>query len=201
MNILEKLHGRLVASRRIERLARHLIARLPQNARVLDVGCGDGYLASHILTLRADLQIEGIDVLARQRAAIPVGIYDGSSIPFEDDSFDVVLLVDVVHHAVDPHRLLREACRVASDKIVLKDHLADALFADQTLRVMDWVGNSHQGVNLPYNYWTEAKWVEIFAQLNMSITWAERRLGLYPWPAGLLFDRSLHFVADVSRCR
>ena len=201
MSILEQLHNHLVASRRIERLAQHLIARLPQNARVLDVGCGDGYLASQMLTLRKDVQIEGIDVLARKRAAIPVGLYDGSSIPFEDDSYDVVMLVDVVHHAVDPHGLLQEACRVASDKLVLKDHLADALFADQTLRVMDWFGNSHQGVNLPYNYWTEAEWFESFAQLGMSITWEERRLGLYPWPASLLFDRSLHFVADVSRSR
>jgi SAM-dependent methyltransferase len=198
LNVLEKLHEQLVARRRIERLAQHLSARLPQNARVLDVGCGDGYLASRILSLRADLHLEGIDVLARKRAAIPVGLYDGSTIPVESGSYNVVMLVDVVHHAVDPHRLLQEAARVASDKLVVKDHFADAIWAHSTLRLMDWFGNSHQGVNLPYNYWTEAQWRESLAQIGLSIEWRARRLGLYPWPASLLFDRSLHFVADVA---
>ena len=67
-----------------------------------------------------------------------------------DASFDVVMFVDVLHHTDDPLLLLQEAQRVG--KIILvKDHFRKGFLAGPTLRFMDWVGNAHHGVVLPYN--------------------------------------------------
>ena len=101
-------------------------------------------------------------------------------------SVDVVMFADVLHHTSDPEVLLREAQRVARQAVVLKDHTRDGLLAYTTLRFMDWVGNAHHGVVLPYNYWPEARWKTAFASLGLKIQKWQSKIPLYPWPASLV---------------
>jgi SAM-dependent methyltransferase len=126
---------------------------------------------------------------------MPVKTFDGKSIPYGDGSFDVVMFVDVIHHADQPMMLLREAARVARQAIVIKDHLAEGSLAQLTLRLMDWVGNARHGVALPYDYWSLAKWHRVFGKLGLRINSWESNLKLYPLPADLILGRSLHFIA------
>lgn len=111
---------------------------------------------------------------------------------------DVVLFVDVLHHTDDPAVLLREAARVAKRAVILKDHARDAFLSGPTLRFMDWVGNAHHGVALPYNYWSSSQWQKAFRDIGLKSEHWQAKLGLYPFPASLFFDRSLHFVARLS---
>jgi len=67
-----------------------------------------------------------------------VETFDGKSIPYGDGSFDVVMFVDVIHHADQPMTLLREAARVARQAILIKDHLVEGTLAYLTLQLMDW---------------------------------------------------------------
>ncbi len=103
-----------------------------------------------------------------------------------------------MHHTDDPMILLREAKRVARKVILLKDHTLGGPLAYSTLRFMDWVGNAHHGVALPYNYWSEARWRDAFATLHLTVQQWRPRLGLYPFPASLLFERHLHFIAQLG---
>ncbi len=197
MNLLGRLHDRHVFGRRVRVLSERLANLIPEHARVLDVGCGDGSISHRIQETRQDVYIEGLEVMLRQEVAIPVTEFDGHRIPFDSKSFDVVMLVDVLHHTEDPTGLLGEAQRVATGGILLKDHTRTGFLAGLTLRVMDWVGNAPHGVVLPYNYWTEGQWREAFAGMHLQVdTWISE-VGLYPWPASMLFDRSLHFVARL----
>lgn len=197
-NWLAQAHGELVFSRRVQVLSRALADLMPHDARVLDVGCGDGSIAALIQQHRPDLTITGIDVLVRPHTRIPVTAFDGTTIPFSDDQFDAVMFVDVLHHTQDPLVLLREAARVARKAIVLKDHTRDGWLSGPTLRLMDWVGNAPHGVVLPYNYWPEQQWRAAFAELRLQPSAWRQQLGLYPWPASLLFERTLHFVARLD---
>jgi SAM-dependent methyltransferase len=80
-------------------------AELPgmDKPRLLDVGCGHGYL--HPDLRRFGYDVVGVDVateiLPLARAANPdvayLG-YDGTTLPFDDDSFDVAIAVCVMHH-------------------------------------------------------------------------------------------------------
>lgn len=199
MGLIEAVHSGYVTGRRVRRLGEHLARVLPREARVLDVGCGDGSVARLILERRPDVAIEGIDVMVRPTTAIPVGPFDGRSIPHPDRSFDAVMFVDVLHHTDDPLVLLREAVRVARTAVVIKDHAADGLLARPTLRFMDRVGNCRHRVVLPYNYLTVRQWREAFDSLGLVATNWNDRLGLYPFPADLVFERKLHFLATLER--
>jgi SAM-dependent methyltransferase len=162
------------------------------------VGCGDGRIDRLIAQQRPDVCIEGIDVLVRPGAQIPVRPFDGATIPYPDASFDATMLVDVLHHTAAPLRLLREAVRVSKITLI-KDHLRQGFLAGATLRFMDWVGNAHHGVALPYNYWTRKQWAAAFDELGLKASEINESLGLYPVPASWLFDRGLHFVGRLER--
>jgi SAM-dependent methyltransferase len=198
MNLIERIHGEVTYNRRVNVLCSHLSELIPAHARVLDVGCGDGLLASLIMQRRPDIQIEGVDILVRPRTHIPVQSFDGKAFPYRDASFDAVMFNDVLHHTDDPVVLLSEARRVSRQSIVLKDHTRDGWLAGPTLRFMDWVGNARHGVVLPYNFWPERQWLAAFDQLKLSRAVWKQDLGLYPTPANLFFDRSLHFVARLD---
>jgi SAM-dependent methyltransferase len=191
-------HDRFVHSRRVRVLADLFSGLIPEDASVLDVGCGDGLLASAISGRRPDVTIRGVDVLAREQTRIPVEMFDGTTIPLEDASVGAVMFADVLHHVEDPMPLLREARRVARTAVVIKDHLLEGFLAGPTLRFMDRAGNARHGVSLPYNYWPRRRWRDAFDGLGLEVeTWRED-LGLYPAPADRVFGRSLHFIARLG---
>ena len=193
------IHTKFVFPRRKRVLVSHLASLMPPSAAVLDVGCGDGSLAAGLVVERPDITIRGVEVLMRQETAIPVTIYDGERIPFDDASADVVMFVDVLHHTDDPMVLLNEANRVSRRWILIKDHFRNGFLADETLRFMDRVGNSRFGVALPYNYWSSQQWDDGFARLGLTKTKQILRLGLYPFWADWLFGRGLHFVLLLEK--
>jgi SAM-dependent methyltransferase len=199
MTLVGKLHTKMVFGRRVRVLSGMLAERVPAGARSLvDIGCGDGQIAHLVAEKHPQLQITGVDVLVRPKTWIPVQPFDGTTLPLADQSVDAAMFVDVLHHTSDPQVLLREAKRVARQAILIKDHCKDGFLSGPTLRFMDWVGNAHHGVVLPYNYWPEARWRAAFAELGLAIDSWTQQVPLYPWPASWLFQRRLHFVARLS---
>lgn len=191
------LHEMLVFGRRVNILASRLAGLIPPHATVLDVGCGDGTIDYLIGRQLPAVSIEGIDVLSRPSAKIPVRKFDGMRIPYGDASFDVVMFVDVLHHTNDPVLLLQEAKRVGRS-VVIKDHFRQGLAAEATLRFMDWVGNAHHDVALAYNYWSPAQWASAFDRVGLKAVEMVHLLGLYPEPASWIFDRRLHFIGRLE---
>lgn len=88
------------------------IARvIPRGSHVLDVGCGNGFIAHHLSAMMGTSVI-GIDVADSTEAPINYRKYDGREFPIADSTFDAVVLAYVLHHAQDMHAMLNEIKRV-----------------------------------------------------------------------------------------
>jgi len=199
MTLAEIVHGTAVHPRRVRVLAAHAARLIPRDASVLDVGTGDGLIAAAIAERRPDLRVTGVDVMVREDAAIPVAAFDGLTLPLDGGSVDVVMFIDVLHHADNPLALLREGARVARSCVVIKDHLCDGRLARAILTFMDDVGNKRYGVALPHNYWSSREWSAAIEQLELQrAVWEVGGLGIYPWPVSLVFGGTLHVVARLG---
>jgi SAM-dependent methyltransferase len=98
----------------------------------LDVGCGTGSLTARLGEAGYDMTgidpSEGmLDVLRRRTPAVQAVQGSATSLPFADNSFDLVLSVAVMHHIANPDDVLRtlaEMVRVTrpSRRILVWDH-------------------------------------------------------------------------------
>jgi ubiquinone/menaquinone biosynthesis C-methylase UbiE len=91
------------------------IARvIPRDAEVLDVGCGNGFIAHH-LSAMLGRGVVGIDLGSTTEAPIDFRQYDGARFPAPDKSFSAVTFCYVLHHAQDIPLMLSEMRRVLRD--------------------------------------------------------------------------------------
>ena len=94
------------------------IARLvPQGARVLDLGCGDGALLAHLQQHKGctgyGVELDDANVHAcvqRGVNVIQLNLDEGLSL-FADQSFDVVLQIDTLQHLRNAEVMLRETAQ------------------------------------------------------------------------------------------
>jgi SAM-dependent methyltransferase len=197
--LLKAAHHNLVFSRRVRVLAESLAAHIPPTACVLDIGCGDGTISSLIATHLPGIQIRGIEIAPRTTCLIECISSDGMHIPLRDQSMDLCMFVDVLHHTNDIRSLLEEATRVSRRFVLLKDHLSGNRLDFLTLKFMDWVGNRPHGVMLSYNYQSRAAWDRFFASSGLQpVIWVDR-IPLYPFPFDRIFGRRLHFIALLEK--
>ncbi len=86
--------------------------------RVLDVGCGAGFLSNYLAS--AKMQVTGVDLsessldVARQMDLTRSATYlvaDAYKLPFADASFDVITSTDFLEHVSEPQIVLSEISR------------------------------------------------------------------------------------------
>lgn len=199
-NIAVKAHRKIVMGRRVRQISSHISELMPKEVlSVLDVGAGTGEMAQAISSFRPELIFSGVDVYIRPKTFIPVVKYDGDRLPFDDDSFDAVITVDVLHHCDDPVAVLKECARVSKRFVIIKDHVSDSVYDEKILAFMDWVGNSAHGVVLPYNYLSTSDWASAFDKAGLKSMHNAKQLNLYPMPLDMVFGGSLHCLHLLSK--
>ena len=131
------------------------IARLvPEGARVLDLGCGDGAMLDYLQRERGcsgyGIEIADANVLACVRRGVNViqlNLDEGLAM-FGDNSFDVVLQIDTLQHLRNAEVMLRETARVGKSGIV-----AFPNFAHWPNRVSVLRGRMPVTRRLPYQWY------------------------------------------------
>ncbi len=85
-----------------EEMARHY--SLPSDARILDVGCGKGYLLYEFTQVLPNSRVAGIDISqyavenSKEEVRPFLQVGNAACLPFDDGSFDLVVSVTTLHN-------------------------------------------------------------------------------------------------------
>ena len=99
-----------------EKALQKIIVELPPGARVLDVGCGPASFMRFSGAYRSDLSHFGCDIV--EPADIPedyafkIADLREPPLPYDDDSFDLIMISHVIEHLLNPIEVLGECLRV-----------------------------------------------------------------------------------------
>jgi SAM-dependent methyltransferase len=121
--------------------------RLPARARILDAGCGSG---RNMVELTRHGTVTGVELsdtsasLARARDAGQVISGSVLEMPFDSDSFDCAVCLDVIEHLADDLAALRELRRVVVP--------GGALLV--TVPAYQWLWSGHDEVNHHHRRYT-----------------------------------------------
>ena len=97
---------------------------LPKNVRVLDVGCGDGSLMSHLIKEK-NIEARGLEL---KKENVTKCIYKGLPViegnaetelnQFPNQSFDYVILSQTLQAFYNPERVLKDLLRIGKSVII-----------------------------------------------------------------------------------
>jgi len=101
--------------------AERLVAAIdPDAASFLDVGCGNGWLATRVAAARPALSVVGCDVRTPPAAArVAFACAEVERLPFRDGAFDVVACSHTLEHVADLGAAWRELRRVARRRLLV----------------------------------------------------------------------------------
>ncbi len=141
----------------LKRRARKIILglELKDGDKILEVGCGNGYYLSLLNRLGLKFNLTGIDKdkLALKDAVKFIGdkkvkiiLADGSKIPFPNNSFDKIVMSEVIEHVDNEKAVLKEVNRVLKKDGILSMttcNLRHPFFWDPVNFILQRLFNTH----------------------------------------------------------
>lgn len=120
---------------------RELCSDLPHST-ILEIGAGDGAILKRLASLGFGQKLFALEIVPSAVSKInqmdiatlsECKLYDGYNIPYEDNSFDLVILSHVLEHAEYPRKLVYEAMRVAKN-VFIEVPLEDTIKLSQNFK-------------------------------------------------------------------
>lgn len=195
-SIMSAMH-RPIYNARLRELVRCISPHLQPHDRILDVGCGVGTLAKALTDAPNNPQglvAEGLERVVRGGEPIKVHAYEGGTMPFEDNTYDVVIVADVLHHEPKPDELVAECVRVSRRLLIIKDHQIQGVAAQKRISFMDWAANAPYGVPCLYRYNTPSGWTDILIKHHLDPVERFDTMKLYPPLVNTVFGGRLQFM-------
>lgn len=114
----------------------HRVRDWVKEKKVLDVGAGDGLITSLLGAKGIEFEPEGVRLAQEKGVDVIQG--DAYKLPFEDNSFEAVTMIDVLEHLKHPQKALKEARRVAPILYVQTPSLHDDGKIHTRYHVQEW---------------------------------------------------------------
>ena len=146
--------------------------------KVLDLGCGSGYLTFPIAKENPETTIVGLDIVVKTLehnateakkhsfCNLKFKSYDGSIFPFGDETFDLVITRYAFHHFPDIKQSMKEVARVLKPKgrLFISDPRPNecdiSRFVDEYMQLKK---DGH------IKFYTKDEWIEICGKCGLSV--------------------------------
>ncbi len=160
------------------------------NQRVLDIGCGAGNMAHHLAHYG---QVTGVDSnsrpleVARQRG---LQVQEGSAddLPFDDGTFDLVTLLDVVEHVPNEHGVFSECYRVLRRPDPLAGKPGGKLMV--TVPALMWLWSNNDVINAHQRRYTRGELNQKLAHHGFRVLQSSyNNFFVFPLAAGMILAR------------
>ena len=172
--LIDRFHARLVEQ-----------VRAVSPSRILEVGCGEGYVLGAILSAGIDARCTGIDRsgtaidVARRRlgASADLHVGDARSLPatLADPAPDLVMMIEVLEHLDDPSAMLDTLAEITDEHVLLsvpREPLFRSMNLGRLKNVRD-LGNDPEHVQ----HWSTRSFVE-FVERRFEIVSVQQPI---PW--------------------
>jgi len=172
---------------------------------VLDICCGSGMISEYYAKKGA--KVSGIDLSpeAVERASIRSKKYnfqaefiiaDSTSLPFPDNSFDIVSVHDGLHHLDTPKKAVKEMARLAKKAVVMIEP-AKALITGAS--VLLGISKEYEGTDFVYRF-RKGELVSWLKEARIKKVITRRYIMYYPHKPGRFFrifdNRILFYIAQ-----
>ena len=95
--------------------------KLTNKSKLLDVGCGKGFLLKEIIEILPEIEIHGYDISkyaienSKEDVRKYLSVANATNLPFPDNSFDVVISINTIHNLDEENcgKALKEISRVS----------------------------------------------------------------------------------------
>ncbi|MGI9074200.1 MAG: class I SAM-dependent methyltransferase [Bryobacteraceae bacterium] len=88
-------------------------ARIPRNAKILEIGAGpENKTSAHLASIGTTVGVDISGEIQLNRSVSSAVVYDGQRLPFDDASFDCCVSNYVIEHIKNPESHFREVARV-----------------------------------------------------------------------------------------
>ena len=168
----------------IERFYTTLLSEIKnlKPSSILDVGCGEGFTLERLQDAGIGKKLEGVDYLD---TAIQIGrkqfpqftLRQGNiyALPYQDNSFDLLICSEVLEHLEHPDEALKELFRVTKKYVVFSVPNEPWFMASNFLRGKNWsrMGNDIEHIN----HWTSFSFAR-FVQKEFKVRMLRKP---FPW--------------------
>jgi len=146
--------------------------------KVLDIGCGNGIITKE-LKKHFDCKITGTDIVNYLKVSIPFEIMKNENkIPFEDNTFNIALLNDVLHHTKYQEEMIKEATRVADSVLIFE------VSPSLKVKIADYLINKIHNAKMktPFNFRNLNDWKLLFEKLGIKCKYIRIRKASLTYP-------------------
>lgn len=119
LGILFNTFGSFIYPTSVRRALCTLLKSIPSRSKILDIGAGTGILCQFGYECREDLAFVAVDpaegMMKYANAYVQTHKASVEALPFENNSFDVAMMGESLHHFEDVDEALKETRRVLKD--------------------------------------------------------------------------------------
>lgn len=180
-------------------VGRRIAPFLGRGETLLDLGAGTGFV-SRWLSQRTGVLPTLADVVSyrnRTKAFPFIHQHDPFSVGVPDNSFDAVMLLFVLHHVAhweDQERLLDEALRIASKRLIVIEDTPLSRIDLTFNKGWDWILNQRHRVPTPFTFRGVDEWTAAFKGRDLALVHTETYRPF--WPTLGTYHHTL-FVLDL----